>query len=87
MGRAAAHPLRTFVCFSKYLIFVTSDSTTAILFDIVVDSPADLAIPAEQQLGMDWRQLPGIPPDRRAVMEQTRSDRCVAEGGVHFCDF
>jgi hypothetical protein len=35
---------------------------------------------------MDWRQIPGSPPDRRAVVSDA-IDRCVAEGGVHFCDF
>jgi hypothetical protein len=42
-------------------------------------------MPAEQQRGMDWRDIPGIPSDcRLAVSEAT--DRCITAGGIHFCD-
>jgi hypothetical protein len=54
--------------------------------DIVADDPADLAMPAEQQLGMDWRDIPGIPPDRLGVMSQA-IDECISGGGIHHCDF
>jgi hypothetical protein len=54
--------------------------------DIVADDSADLAMPAEQQLGMDWRDIPGIPPDRLAVVSQA-IDECISGGGIHYCDF
>jgi len=54
--------------------------------DIVADEAADLAMPAEQLLGMDWRDIPGIPPDRLAVVSEA-IDRCIRTGGIHFCDF
>jgi hypothetical protein len=54
--------------------------------DIVADDAADLAMPAEQQLGMDWRLIPGIPPDRIAVVSEA-IDRTISAGGIHFCDF
>jgi hypothetical protein len=54
--------------------------------DIVAEDPADLAMPAEQQLGMDWRDTPGIPADRLAVMSQA-IEECVRGGGIHYCDF
>jgi hypothetical protein len=54
--------------------------------DIVADEAADLAMPAEQQLGMDWRDIPGIPPDRLKVVSEA-IDRCISAGGIHSCDF
>jgi hypothetical protein len=54
--------------------------------DIVADDAADLAMPAEQQLGMDWRNIPGIPSDRRIVVSEA-IDRCISAGGIHTCDF
>ena len=35
---------------------------------------------------MDWRDVPGIPSDRRTAVTQT-IDRCISEGGIHCCDF
>jgi len=54
--------------------------------DIVADEAADLAMPAEQQLGMDWRDIPGIPPDRLTVVSEA-INRCISAGGIHLCDF
>jgi hypothetical protein len=54
--------------------------------DIVAEEPADLAMPAEQQLGMDWRDIPGIPPDRLAAVSQA-IDECISGGGIHYRDF
>jgi len=54
--------------------------------DIVADEAADLAMPAEQQLGMDWRNIPGIPSDRLTVVSEA-INRCISAGGIHFCDF
>ena len=54
--------------------------------DIVADEAADLAIPAEQQLGMDWRNIPGIPSDRLTEVSEA-INRCISAGGIHFCDF
>jgi len=54
--------------------------------DIVADEAADLAMPAEQQLVMDWRNIPGIPSDRLTVVSEA-INRCISAGGIHFCDF
>jgi hypothetical protein len=54
--------------------------------DIVADDAADLAMPAEQQLGMDWRKIPGIPSDRLTVVSEA-INRCISAGGIHVCDF
>jgi hypothetical protein len=69
---------------SEHLIFYLDFDHR--ITDVVADEAADLAIPAEQQLGMDWRDIPGIPPDRRAVVSEA-IDRCITEGGIYFCDF
>jgi excisionase family DNA binding protein len=53
--------------------------------DIVADEAEDLAMPAEQQLGMDWRDIPGIPADCRLAVSDA-IDRCITAGGIHFCD-
>jgi hypothetical protein len=54
--------------------------------DIVADDAADLAMPVEQQLGMDWRDTPGIPLDCLAVVSQA-IDECISGGGIHHCYF
>jgi hypothetical protein len=54
--------------------------------DIVADEASDLAMPADRQLGMDWRDIPGIPPDRLTVVSEAMN-RCIIAGGIHFCDF
>jgi len=48
--------------------------------DIVADEAEDLAMPAEQQLGMDWRDIPGIPSDCRLAVSEA-IDRCITAGG------
>jgi hypothetical protein len=69
---------------SEHLVFyIGFDHRIA---DIVADGPADLAMPAEQQLGMDWRDIPGIPPDRLTVVSHA-IDECISAGGIHYCDF
>jgi hypothetical protein len=69
---------------SEHLIFYLDFDHR--ITDIVADEAADLAMPAEQQLGMDWRDIPGIPSDRVAVVGEA-IDRCISAGGIHFCDF
>ena len=69
---------------SEYLIFYIGFDHR--ITDIVADEDADLAMPAEQQLGMDWRDIPGIPPDRLMVVREA-IDRCISAGGIRFCDF
>ena len=49
--------------------------------DIVADEAADLAMPAEQQLGMDWRNIPGIPSDRLTVVSEA-INRCISAQGA-----
>jgi hypothetical protein len=69
---------------SEHLIFyIGFDHRIA---DIVADDDADLPLPAKQQLGMDWREIPGIPPDRLMVVHEAIT-RCISAGGIHFCDF
>ena len=69
---------------SEHLIFYIGFDHR--ITDIVADEDADLAMPAGQQLGMDWRDIPGIPPDRLMVVREA-IDRCISAGGIHFCDF
>jgi hypothetical protein len=69
---------------SEHLIFYIGFDHR--ITDIVADEDADLAMPAGQQLGMDWRDIPGIPPDRLVVVGEA-IDRCISSGGIHFCDF
>jgi hypothetical protein len=56
--------------------------------DVVADETTDLdwVMPAAQHLGMDWRDITGIPPDSLAVLSQA-VDKCISGGGVHYCDF
>jgi hypothetical protein len=69
---------------SEHLIFYLDFDHR--ITDVVADEAADLAIPAEQQLGMDWRDIPGIPADRLAETSKA-IDRCIIAGGIHYCDF
>jgi len=69
---------------SEHLIFFLDFDHR--ITDIVADEAADLAMPAEQQLGMDWREIPGIPSDCLAVVSET-INRCISGGGIHSCDF
>jgi hypothetical protein len=69
---------------SEHLIFYLDFDDR--ITDVVSDEPADLAIPAEPQLGMDWRDIPGISSDRRTAVSEA-IDRCISAGGIHFCDF
>jgi hypothetical protein len=69
---------------SEHLIFCLDFDQR--ITDIVADEAADLALPAEQQLGMDWRDIPGIPADRLTVVNEA-INRCIGAGGIHFCDF
>ena len=76
--------MQEFRLLSEHLIFYLDFQHR--ITDIVADESKDLALPAEQQLGMDWRDIPGIPPDRlRTVSEAI--DICIREGGIHVCDF
>jgi hypothetical protein len=69
---------------SEHLVFYLDFDNR--ITDIVADGATDLAMPVEQQLGMDWRDIPGIPSDRRLVVGEA-IDRCINAGAIYFCDF